>query len=121
MNFNNPYYSPYNTPNYPSYQPPVQVVKVNGEGGARAYQMGANSSALLLDESGQIVWAVTTDGAGYKTVSPYDITPHRVSTTPDVATLETRIARLEEIVNANATDTTTVKRKKPVSADATND
>ena len=121
MNFNNPYFNPYNTPNYASIQQPVQVVKVNGEGGARAYQMGANSSALLLDESGQLVWLATTDGAGYKSVTAYDITPHQQRTTPDVTVLEARIARLEEIVSANTADTTAVKRKKPTSADASAD
>ena len=83
-------------------QPPVQVVRVNGEGGAKAYQMGANSSALLLDESGLMVWLVTTDGAGYKTVSAYDITPHKQSPAPDYGSLENRIERLEMIINGNA-------------------
>ena len=120
MNYGNAYYSPYNTPNYPSMAQQVQVVKVNGEGGARAYQMSANSSALLLDESGQIVWLKITDGAGFPTITPYDITPHRVSPSPDFSTLETRIAKLEEIVNAS-TDTATIKRKKSIGADASAD
>lgn len=86
-------------------QPPQQVVRVNGEGGARTYQIGANSSALLLDESGSMVWLVTSDGAGYKTVSAYDIIPHQTVPAPDFGTLETRISRLEEIVNGKHTDT----------------
>lgn len=49
--------------------PKMEVVKVNGENGARAYSMGPNSSALLLDESGLMIWLVTTDGAGYKRAS----------------------------------------------------
>ena len=70
--FNNPYINPYGMGQ--TYTPPVfpqnaQVVKVNGENGARAYQIGPNSSALLLDESGALVWLCTTDGAGYKTVT----------------------------------------------------
>lgn len=124
MNFNNPYYNPYNTQNYAPFQQSVQVVKVNGENGARAYQMGANSSALLLDESGQIVWLCTTDGASYKTVTPYDITPHKASTTPDIAMLESRIVRLEEFVNEHTADSTAVKRKsaKPtITGDASAD
>lgn len=83
-------------------QPPTQVVKVNGENGARSYQMGANSSAMLLDESGLIVWLCTTDGAGYKTVSAYDITPHKIAPSPDYGSLESRIERLEMIVNGNS-------------------
>ena len=99
----NPYgfMNPYQQQMQPA-QPPVQVVRVNGEGGAKAYQIGANSSALLLDESGLMVWLVTTDGAGYKTVSAYDITPHKQSPAPDYENLENRIERLEMIINGNA-------------------
>lgn len=52
------------------------VVTVNGENGAQAYPMAPNSSALLLDESQPLVWLVKTDGAGYKTVSAFNITPY---------------------------------------------
>ena len=117
MNFQNPY-NPYG---FQQMQQPMirpsQVVKVNGENGARAYQIGANSSALLLDESGLIVWLCTTDGAGYKTVSAYDITPHQAAPAPDFGSLESRIKRLEELVNASADTTATRKRSKPDSDD----
>lgn len=76
--YQNPYLNPFGMMPYQQQtQPASQVVKVNGENGARTYQMGPNSSALLLDESGLLVWLVTSDGAGYKTVTPYDITPHQ--------------------------------------------
>jgi len=99
--FSNPYLNPFGVPQQPLpvYQPPVQVVKVNGENGARAYQIGPNSSALLLDESGLMVWLVTSDGAGYKTVAPYDITPHQEAPAPDYGTLEERIKKLEAFMN----------------------
>ena len=99
---------PYMTP-FQYQQPTSQVVKVNGENGARAYTMGANSSALLLDESGLMVWLVVSDGAGYKTVTPYDITPHQVAPAPDFVSLESRIKRLEEMINAS-TDTPAARR-----------
>lgn len=79
--------------------PQMQVTKVNGEGGANAFAMGPNSSALLLDTSGTMIWAVTTDGAGYKTVVPYDISPHRNQEQMAVKSLEDRIKRLEEIIH----------------------
>ena len=108
MNYNNPFINPYGMgsmqqamPYMPSVQPQQQVVRVNGENGARSYQLGANSSAMLLDESGLMVWLITSDGAGYKTVTPYDITPHQEVPKPDFGTLESRIQRLEEIVNGN--------------------
>ena len=90
--------------------PRQEVTKVNGEGGARAYPMGANSSALLLDESGVIVWVVTTDGAGYKSVAAYDITPHQAAPQPDFNSLEARISKLEEVINNASTDSATSQR-----------
>lgn len=107
MTFQNPYLNPYFQQ---QYQQPVSVTKVNGENGARAYQIGANSSALLLDETGLLVWLITTDGAGYKTVTPYDITPHKAPPAPDYGSLESRIKRLEEMMN-DSTDTYSIKRR----------
>ena len=94
----------YNT--FPYFQPRTEVVRVNGRNGAEAYAIGPNSSALLLDESGALVWLVTTDGAGYKTVAPYDISPHQTAPAPDFSSLEDRIKKLEERVNA-ASDSAT--------------
>jgi len=102
---------PYPQPAYPQYQQTQQVVRVNGENGARAYNLGPNGSALLLDESGTLVWLVTTDGAGYKTVGAYDITPHQQQLPAEYGDLETRIKRLEEFMNGYTADTAAAKRK----------
>ena len=119
MNFQNPYLNPFFQ--QPVYQQPSSVTKVNGENGARAFQIGANSSALLLDESGLLVWLITTDGAGYKTVTPYDITPHKVDPAPDYGSLESRIKRLEDLMN-DTTDTYAIRRRSDNStADKAND
>ena len=83
----------------PYMQQRTEVVRVNGRAGAESFAMGPNSSALLLDESGTLVWLATTDGAGYKTVAPYDITPHKQAPAPDFASLEERIKKLEERFN----------------------
>ena len=131
-NYVNPYYNPYGAQfqnqyqnNYANTLLPQQVVKVNGENGARAYQLAPNSSALLLDECGTIVWLATTDGAGYKTVSPYDIAPHQMAKQPDYSTLENRVARLEETINEYATtNSSATSRKnngKSASSDVTKD
>lgn len=77
----------------------MEIIRVNGEGGARAYQMPPNSNALLLDEANPLVWLVQTDGAGYKTVTPYTITPYQTAPAPDLGTLEQRISRLEGMIN----------------------
>ena len=114
MNYQNPFLNPYGygqqmpqgfmqpgmgTQVQTPQMPGQQVVRVNGENGARAYQIGPNSSALLLDEGGVIVWLVTTDGAGYKTVAPYDIMPHKTEAAPDYSDLESRVRKLEETIN----------------------
>lgn len=107
-----PYISPFGM--MPQYQQPAQqtqVVKVNGEPGARAYQIGANSSALLLDESGTMIWLCTTDGAGYKTVAAYDISPHQTAPAPDYSTLEERIKRLEGFMNELTADSSAAPEK----------
>ena len=120
MNYQNPFFNPYGfmqqSPVPQAVQPPVQIVKVSGENGARAYGMGANSSALLLDESGLMVWLVTTDGAGYKTVSAYDIAPHQTTPAPDFGSLENRVQtiekRLEEIMNGTSRNTSATRKAK---------
>lgn len=76
-----------------------EIVKVNGENGARAYQIAPNSSVLLLDEQSPIVWLKTTDGAGYPTITPYTITPYQTEQQIDISSLESRIKRLEDRLN----------------------
>ena len=111
----NPYMNPYGMQQtfqqYPA-GPQMQVTKVSGEAGARAYQMGPNSSALLLDESGLMVWLCTTDGASYKTVTAYDIVPHQEAPAPDWNALDARITKLEGLIHANTADSSAT-RKRP--------
>lgn len=79
-----------------------QVIRVNGKNGADAYQMPPNSSILLLDQTAPIVWLKMTDGAGYPTVTPYDIAPHQTEPQiqqTDIKAMEARITRLEDILN----------------------
>ena len=118
--YQNPFFNPYGFMQQPQpvqpQQPPQQVVRVNGENGARAYGIGANSSALLLDETGTMVWLVTSDGAGYKSVSAYDIVPHKTEPAPDYGSLESRIQKLEEIVNGNSRNTSSNSKVKPKDA-----
>lgn len=92
--------------NFMPYPNRTEVVRVNGRAGAESFAMGPNSSALLLDESGTLVWLATTDGAGYKTVVPYDITPHQVAPAPDFSSIEARIKKLEERFNDSGNSAT---------------
>ena len=88
---------------YPYFNSNQQIIRVNGENGARAMQMSANSSALLLDETEPIVWLAQTDGAGYKTVTPYKIEPFVPETPPDFKDILERLTRLEERINESDT------------------
>lgn len=81
-----------------SYQ---QVIRVNGEQGARAFQMMPNSSVLLLDETAPLVWLKQTDGAGYPTVTAFKIEPYVPQPQPDLNTLMQRLAQLEERISDN--------------------
>ena len=71
---------PYNLPF--NYQAPfvnptqaVQLVKVSGIDGAKAYQMPANSSVALFHESEDIMYVKTTDGAGFPTIRTFRFQP----------------------------------------------
>ena len=120
MNQYYPYQQMYTQPmQMNTYAPKQEVIKVNGENGARALQMSPNSSALLLDENAPIVWLVITDGAGYKTVSPYSITPYQPEPPVDVKSLEERIKRLEEALNGKP-NTRSIKSKQTDGTDNTN-
>lgn len=78
-----------------------QIIKVNGENGARAYQMMPNSSALLLDETAPLVWLKETDSVGYPTLSAFKIEPYVPEPQPDYKELMNRIASLEERLKNN--------------------
>lgn len=99
----NPYqYNPYQFQPSAVPQPPQmaqQVVRVNGEGGARMLSLAPNSSALVLDETAPLVWLIVTDGAGYKTVSPYAISEYKTESGPTLQDLADRIKRLEDQVS----------------------
>ena len=87
---------------YGAFNQRWEIIRVNGENGAKALQMPPNSSVLLLDESAPIVWLKTTDGAGYPQLSAYEIKPHTLQTTVDGNNLEARIRRLEELYESYA-------------------
>ena len=88
----------------------MQIIKVNGRGGAEAFRMGANSSALLLDETEPIVWLKQTDGAGYPTLAAYDIKLHQDLPPVDIRSIEERLTRIEEVLK-NEPYTTSTQRK----------
>lgn len=95
--------------------PAVQkhITKVNGRGGAETYYLPPNSDEILLDMNEPIAWFVQTDGAGYKTVTPYDISVHKEEKQEDhIRSLEDRITRLEEMINGKSNTSTIVSKSK---------
>lgn len=99
----------------------VHVVKVNGRAGAESYQLPPNSDILLLDMNDPIAWFVQSDGAGYKTVTPYDISAHKeVSQTDVIKSMEDRITKLEEAIN-NGKSNSSTNYAKPKSEQQHND
>lgn len=103
----------YRTPKY-------EIIKVNGEAGARNFRMAPNSSALLADETAAIVWFVQTDGAGYLTATPYDITPHQVTPPIDLNNLAERVSQLEELINAKSNSQSIKQSKRQQQQSAAN-
>lgn len=114
-NFQNPYnYNPYGFNRFPTYE----VIKVNGKPGVDAFQMGPNSSILLLDETANLVWLAQTDGAGYKTATPFTITPFVEKPPVDMNALtekidgiEAELKELREMYAKSDTSSTTTKQR----------
>jgi len=97
MDYFNPYGPPANGFNpYRTNLPHYEVIKVNGRAGVDAFQMAPNSSVLLLDTTANIVWFVQTDGAGYKTPVPFDISPHVEPPTIDAASIMDKLKAMEQ-------------------------
>lgn len=106
----NPYqpYYPYPAPTAPvlraSAAPRYEIIHVTGRRGAEALQMAPNSSVLALDDTAPLVWLCRTDGAGYLTVTPFDIAQHAEPPAVNVDDLSARLTRLEEMLSAHQPD-----------------
>lgn len=109
MNYYNPYYQ--------AYQPTQQVARVNGENGAKAYQLPPNSSALLLDESAPLVWLKQTDSNGFPSLTPYTITEYKPEPEVDLKAIMAKIEELE--VRLNESDFTNHEKREPDNTTAT--
>lgn len=96
------YYQQY--PQLNQFQQPQhqEIVRVNGRAGAEMYQLAPNSSVLMLDETAPIVWAKSTDGAGYPTLTPYTISQYEQEKPVDIHALEERITKIEEALSAKS-------------------
>lgn len=93
-------YNPFQPPAPPV--PQMRVTRVSGRPGAEAFQMGPNSEVVLLDETQPVIWLKTTDGAGYPSLSPFDISPHEDEKPVDYKSFDERLKRLEDYINAQS-------------------
>lgn len=109
--YQNPYVSRYNAMTA-QQTPKYEIIHVNGENGAQALQMSPNSEIIVMDDTAPMVWLCQTDGAGYKTVRAFDIAPHQAAPQIDIASIDARLKKLEEIYNAKSDDAVPKKRPK---------
>ena len=90
-----------------------EIIKVSGRNGAEAFEMGPNSTILLLDTTAPIVWYKETDGAGYPKLVPYQIAqipeqepekPLSAKSFEETMTIfeNNLTARMEEILNGKS-------------------
>lgn len=97
------------------------VLKVSGKNGANALNLAPNTNALALDETAPILWYISADSAGYKTLTPYDIAPHKDLQAQITTDLETRVKRLEELINDKSDIKSNGNAKRTKSANDTTD
>jgi hypothetical protein len=56
-------------------QPGMQLIRVTGMDGAKAYQMPPNSVVPLFDADNDIMYVKSTDGAGFPTIRAFAFQP----------------------------------------------
>lgn len=104
---------------YPQLAQKLEIIHVNGEMGAKAFRMGANSSALLLDDTAPIVWLAQTDGAGYLSVTPFKIEEVKPEPPKEWKDFDERLKRIEEMLNAQSNTNKTTKKSTTTELNAT--
>ena len=114
----NPYFQqPFNAMSQPQSYPQspkrTEIIHVNGHNGAQAFQMFPNSQALLLDDTAPLIWLAQTDGAGYKTITPYTIAPYQPEPEIDLKNIDERLKKIEEVIyNAKSNASSSKKSTK---------
>lgn len=56
-------------------QPGMQLIRVTGMDGAKAYQMPPNSVVPLFDADNDVMYVKSTDGAGFPTIRAFAFQP----------------------------------------------
>ena len=93
-------------------QQKYDIIKVNGENGASAFQLPPNSKIFLLDESNKdkvIVWYKETDGAGYPNLTGYELTPIQAQEEKVMNEIEQRLLNIEKEIGELKNDKSIIK------------
>lgn len=109
--YNTQQFYPYQNFTQPQFPKRTEIIHVNGKNGAQAFQMVPNSQALLLDDTAPIIWLAQTDGAGYKTLTPYTITPYQPEPEISIKDLDNRLKKLEEVMSNEKSNVTSSKKQ----------
>lgn len=115
-----------NYPNYAGQQSNNQIIFVQGETGAKAYQIPINSTVLLMSSEANEFFIKSTDQAGFPTIKKYKFTEvtqtktteqqqqvktQNFVTREEFEALKNEIKQLKE--PKNEPDNENVKPKKP--------
>lgn len=118
-------YTPYNAQNA-MYNAPMnqgqQLIRVNGLEGAKAYQMGANSTVALFDSNNDIMYVKNTDGAGFGSIRAFKFSEMDLNSSAPVAEYATKneLEQLRQEVKNYAEQFVSKSKpaKKPVADDS---
>ena len=93
-------FSPYNWSGYTGQRAPFyKADPIHGEGAAWAFPI-SGGEIYLPDADEDIIWWIRVDQNGNKTVTPFDVAPHKKPEPVDMNTILERLDALEEKVNA---------------------
>lgn len=108
-----PYQMPVGVPTRNARPQRHEIIHVTGRCGVEALQMAPDSQVLLLDDTAPLVWLCKTDGAGYKTATPFVISAYEEPKPVNLAEINERLARLEELLSdkPNVEPVKSTKRK----------
>lgn len=94
-------FNPYSTPTWGNYRTPTYTATpIHGENAAWQFPMGPNSEIYLPDADKDIIWWIRTDATGNRTVTPFDVLPHKEPEPVDMNSILERLNNLEEKLNA---------------------
>lgn len=84
----------------PVQQPVNGLTRVTGIDGAKSYQMPPNSVAALFDDSTDIFYVKSTDGAGFPTIRTFEFYEHKQDPVAPQQTVNTEnFATKQELQN----------------------